>query len=119
MSLILHLTDIHLGDLDESHVVDEYKSEIPPLSQRETRHDQLRFTLEAIVSAPGGPTVIAGEEYSEVYERVLAIVGRLAPPAKINGLTCRIEKTERRRTRGDPGGRQGAVRQGPEAQRQG
>lgn len=43
MSLILHLTDLHLGKLDPE--MDDHKADVVPLNERETRQKTLRRTL--------------------------------------------------------------------------
>ncbi|HET9714151.1 MAG TPA: metallophosphoesterase [Pyrinomonadaceae bacterium] len=48
MSLILHLSDIHLAPVEKDRVFDDYKSEIVPLNERQQRSKLLENTLGAL-----------------------------------------------------------------------
>ena len=49
MSLILHLSDLHLGPVRNDDIPDEFKSDIPPLTERTTRYTTLKETLTQLV----------------------------------------------------------------------
>ena len=50
MSLLLHLSDLHLGPVRDEDIPDDFKSDIPPLSERTTRYTILEDTLTQLSS---------------------------------------------------------------------
>ncbi len=45
MSLLLHLSDLHLGSVKDSDILDDFKSDIEPLERRLSRQRVLKETL--------------------------------------------------------------------------
>lgn len=97
MSLILHLSDLHLGTASAADVPDDYKSEIIPLEERTTRFTMLKETLtqlseilardntrlDALVVS-GDITFANNEEGFRRFEDVLSWLGDSRPdPHKI------------------------------------
>lgn len=48
MALFLHLTDLHLSSVPDNQILDDYKSDIIPPKERETRTSALRNTLREL-----------------------------------------------------------------------
>ncbi len=93
MALILHLTDLHLGPVDEKQIVDDYKSDIIPLSDRTTRMSLLGTTLKSIsrylshfdqvidsIVITGDITVGGNKAGYEMFDSLLSKLGKQLPP---------------------------------------
>ena len=93
MGLILHLTDLHLGSLDERQILDDYKSDIVALPERTSRHTLLRSTLKALgryllaekktldaIVTSGDITIANGIDGFEALPDVLNELGEACPP---------------------------------------
>jgi|SRR6266850_3501782 len=94
MSLILHLSDLHLGPEESGDVLGDYKSEIVPLPERITRQDLLRETLKKLavrlktetrsldaVVITGDITIRGREEGFQQLEGILECLGEIRPRA--------------------------------------
>src|ERR1700731_786002 len=53
MTSILHLSDLHLGPVRDEDIPDDYKSDIVPLAQRQSRFTMLKETLSQIHAVLG------------------------------------------------------------------
>jgi 3',5'-cyclic AMP phosphodiesterase CpdA len=92
VTLILHLSDIHLGGAPEEEIADDYKAEFVPLEERLARHRILAWTLEdlpRVLDEPLNALVISGdvtvadrEDGFEQLEDILAQLGDARPPAE-------------------------------------
>src|SRR5438552_1383365 len=94
MSLILHLSDLHLGPVSDADVPDDYKSEIVPLEDRTSRFTMLKETLTQLSGAftksgtsldalvvSGDITFANDEEGFRRFEDVLSWLGHNRPEA--------------------------------------
>ena len=92
MSLILHISDLHLGSISDTDTSDDFKSEIVPLKDRETRTSLLKESLEQLgaqITATGALlecVVISGdityrneEEGFKALDGILACLGSARP----------------------------------------
>lgn len=93
MPRILHLSDIHLGDLDEHQELGDYKSDVVPLPERENRIEALRRTLSQLdvrlradkqqldaVVVSGDLTLQSSERGFQLLDGVLGKLGASRPP---------------------------------------
>jgi 3',5'-cyclic AMP phosphodiesterase CpdA len=92
MSLILHLSDLHLGPVESDVALGDYKSEIVPLGERLKRQDLLKDTLQKLnehvkqkekrldaIVITGDIAVKGSEEGFEKLEEMLACLADIRP----------------------------------------
>ena len=95
VALILHLTDLHLGDWPEDQILDDYKSDIVPYAERVTRQALLKSTLRNLgrylrakkmaldaVVVSGDVTVGGDPAGLELLSGLLAELQDSVPPAE-------------------------------------
>src|SRR5204863_2788336 len=89
MALILHLSDVHLGNITDSQVLGDFKSDIVPLAERPNRIQAIEESLtqlgrqlaakhgvlDAVVLT--GDITVAGSE--EGFKQMTSLLNRLGP----------------------------------------
>lgn len=93
MSLLLHISDLHLGKKDPAF--DDSKTEVIPINERETRQKSMRRTLRKIaqhldetgdkleaVLVTGDITYAGDEQGFRDFENVLSELGEQCPPKR-------------------------------------
>jgi 3',5'-cyclic AMP phosphodiesterase CpdA len=93
MLRILHLTDLHLSSVNNDQVFDDYKSDLVPPAERNTRTSLLRNTLKELgqklrrdkktldaLVVTGDITVANADDGFEQLERLLSQLGTSRPP---------------------------------------
>jgi 3',5'-cyclic AMP phosphodiesterase CpdA len=87
---LLHLSDLHLGGAPDAQVLDDYKSEIVPVAERNTRHRALRSTLRAL----GGYLRRQGEVLDAIIiTGDVTIAGRRDGLEQISGLLAELKES--------------------------
>jgi DNA repair exonuclease SbcCD nuclease subunit len=90
MAIILHLSDLHLGELAPNDITEEFKSEIVPIAERPSRYNILQRTLKELCSRldsgqlsaviiSGDTTVRNREDGFKKLEEVLSCLGPQCP----------------------------------------